>query len=156
VLYTPIRGFDIEVTYLNGWPHASLSATAVAGASTLVVDDIAGWAGATGVVHDGGVQEAVTVTAATPSTAGALSGGGSLTLAAPLTYAHAPGTLVTTLPGSVIQATVLYAVSQALVRGATATTVQSLPGSRSSSGSRGPDDLIAEARKILVPYCRTV
>ena len=147
---------DVEVTYLNGWPHASLTSTAAAASTSLVVDDITGWLGATGALHDGGQQEAVSVTAVTPATSGALSGPGTLTLASPLTYTHTPGTLVTTLRGTVVQATILFAVSMALVRGATATTVQALPGSRSSSGSRGPNDLIAEARQILVPYCRTV
>jgi hypothetical protein len=147
---------DVEVTYLNGWPHASLTVTANAGDRALTVDDVTGWLGATGVLHDGAVQEAVSVTAVSPTTPGALSGPGVVSLASPLTYGHVPGTLVSTLPGTVVQATILFAVSMALVRGATATTVQSLPGSRSSSGSRGPDDLIAEARQILVPYCRTV
>ncbi|MGW7001428.1 hypothetical protein ACWGCW_01025 [Streptomyces sp. NPDC054933] len=147
---------DVEVTYLNGWPHASLTAAATKGAQTLTIDDVTGWTGAAGTMHDAAGQEAISVTAVTPSTTGALSGPGTLTLAAPLNYAHQPGVLVTTLPGTVIQATIMFATSQALIRGATATTVQALPGSRSSSGTRGPDDLIAEARQMLQPYRRAV
>lgn len=150
------QAFDVEVTYLNGWPHATTTTAVAASATALRVDDITGWAGATGTVHDAGAQEPVTVTAVTPSTTGAQAGPGTLTLSGPLNYGHAPGTVLTTLPGTVIQATIMFAVSQALIRGATATTVQALPGSRSSSGSRGPDDLIAEAKQMLQPYRRTI
>lgn len=148
--------YDVEVFYVNGWPHSSLSVAAATGDSALSVDDITGWLGATGVVYSSSGQEAVVATAVTPATPGAVSGPGVLTLSGPLVYQHAKGTIVTTLSGTIQQATILICVSQALIRGATATTVQALPGSRSSSGARGPDDLIKEAKQMLAPYKRVI
>lgn len=148
--------YDVEVFYINGWPHSSLSVEAVTGDTTISVDDITGWLGATGVVYSSSGQETIQATAVTPTTPNAISGPGVLTLAGPLVYQHVKGTIVSTLSGTVQQATILLCVSQALIRGATATTVQALPGSRSSSGARGPDDLIAEAKQMLAPYKRVI
>lgn len=151
------NAYDVQVTYINGWPHTSLTATAAAGATTIQVDDCTGWAppagttsGATAIVYDGGQQEVVTCTAAS-----AASGPGTLTLHAPLSYAHGYGTMVSTIPGSIQQATILYAVSQALVRGATATTVQAVPGSSVGPGA-SPKQFREAAEEILKTYKRTV
>ncbi|MFF4403590.1 hypothetical protein [Streptomyces sp. NPDC001404] len=147
---------DVQVTYLNGWPHASLNAKATAGTQALNVDDITGWPGAAGTVHDAAGQEAVAVTAVTPATAGAVSGPGTLTLSAPLAYTHNPGVLVTALPGIVVQAAIMLATSQALIRGATATTVQTLPGSRAYSSTSNASSLIADAKAMLQPFRRAI
>jgi hypothetical protein len=137
-------GSLIQVTYINGWPHGSLAQDVAAAASSLSVDDVTGWLGAAGIIHDGGSQEAISVTAVTPSTVGALSGPGTLTLASPLVSAHRSGTMVSALPGTVVWAGILFCVSQALTRGATATTVQSQPGS-AGGGGRTPEEYAAEA-----------
>lgn len=151
------HGCAIQVTYVNGWPHTSLTAAAQAGATTIEVDDCTGWApatpggqGATGVVHDGANQEAVTVTSAS-----AVSGPGTLTLAQPLTASHAAGVVVTTLPEQIMWAAVLFATAQALTRGATATTVQQVPGSAVRAGGE-PDALIAQATALCAPFRRTI
>lgn len=147
--------YDVEVFYINGWPHAAIDQPATIGSSTLHVDDITGWAGCVGTIHSGGGQESVSVTSITPDTTAAISGPGTLNLSTPLVYQHASGTIITTLTGAVIQAVILLCVSQALVRGATATTVQSLPGSKSSTGT-GPPDLIRQAKEMLAPYKRVI
>jgi hypothetical protein len=146
---------EVQVTYINGWPHGSLTGAVAAGASSLPVDDITGWFGAAGTVHDVGQQETISVTAVAPSIAGAISGPGTLTLASALAYAHAAGVMVTTLPGTVIWAAILFAVSQALTRGATATTVQSQPGSR-GGGGRDPAEVATEAELMIHPFRRVL
>ena len=64
-------GYVLQVTYLNGWPHAGITTAANAGDSVLQVNDCTGWApvtpggqGATGTIFDSGSQETVTCTAA--------------------------------------------------------------------------------------------
>jgi len=155
------NGYVVKCQYINGWPHTSLTAPTSAGATTLQVDDCTGWAvtsealgvtGATGTVFDSGSQEVAHVTAAS-----AVAGPGSLTLSAPLQYAHAAGVMVSTLPQSVIWAVILYGSSIALTRGATATTVQTIPGGGgSTAGVKSPADLAGEAELLLDPFRRTV
>lgn len=149
-------GFELQITYANGWPHGSLTTAATVGATTIQVDDIAGWAGANGVIYDSGLQEAVTCTAAAPATTGALSGPGTLTLASGLRYAHTIGTLVTTLPGGVIRAAILYCVAEALTRGSTATTVQMQPGASQGGGGKGPEEYASEAELLVHPFRRVI
>ena len=158
-------GFVARVTYVNGWPHAGIATAAVADAGTLIVDDCTGWAltsemtgatGAVGTVFDSGAQETVQVTAASATT-----GPGTLTLAQPLTYPHAAGVIVSALPASVQWGVILLAAQEALTRGATATTVQSVPGQSSGSNTGGgaglnSRDLLGQAKRILAPYRRTV
>lgn len=149
-------GYEVTVTYVNGWPHGSTQTPTVAGVSELQVDDCTGWGppsnlphGATGTLYDPGLQETFTVLAAS-----APSGPGTLVLAEPLAYPHAVGVMASTLPSSVIQAAILYCVSQALVRGATATSIQASPGS--SSGGGGGEDLAGEAELLVHPYRRVI
>lgn len=144
-------GYELQVTYLNGWPHAMLTADAAAGATSIQVDDVTGWTGAVGTIMDSTGQEAASVTATSPSGPSA-SGPGTLTLASGLANAHKSGTLVTTLPGTVIQAAVLYAVSQALVRGGTALSIQTANG----AVHKGSDDYSAEAELLIHPFRRTL
>jgi len=146
----------VEVTTINGWPHGSLTAGADATDSTIAVDDITGWDGASGVVHDSGSQEVVFVVSVTPDTTDAISGPGTLALSTPLVYSHAAGTLVTTLPGNAQQAAILFATSQALVRGATATTVQTISGTGTGAPGGSPDTLAKAARDLLNPFRRAV
>ena len=155
------QGYLVRVSYINGWPHTGLTAAATAGDSTITVDDCTGWAitseatgvtGATGTIYDSGSQEVIKVTAAS-----AASGPGTLSLAAPLTFNHNAGTLVTTLPQSVMWATILFCTSIALTRGATATTIQTIPGGGgSTAGVKEPSDLAGEAELLLNPFRRTI
>lgn len=149
------RGYRVEVSYINGWPHTSLTASAAAGDSVLTVDDCTGWApvaagapGAVGVVYDAGQQEAVTVTAAS-----ATSGPGTLTLASPLGFPHNAGVMTTTMPDQLRWATALLCAAQALTRGATTTTVHATGGG-TSQGSSAPKDFVAQAQALLNPFKR--
>lgn len=54
-IYAPTRGaggrrngLRLLVSYTNGWPHTSLTADAAADATTIQVDDVTGWVGASG------------------------------------------------------------------------------------------------------------
>lgn len=154
------NGLAIEVQHVNGWPHAGLTANAAQGASTLQVDDCTGWAftaavggaiGATGTVYDSGSQEVIQCTAAS-----AAQGPGTLTVASPLQAAHPAGTMVSTLPQSVVWAAVLLAAAQALTRGATSTTVLQAPGAKSSGGSERAMSLTKQAQAILQPFTRII
>jgi hypothetical protein len=152
------HGWLVRVSYINGWPHTSLTAAVTAGATTLPVDDCTGWAitnewgqtGAAGIVYDSGQQETVQVL-----TSSAVSGPGTLVLTSPLNFSHNAGVMVTTLPQSVIGAVILFSAAEALTRGATSTTVHSIPGGGASAG-KGPEDLIGEGELLLHPLRRTV
>ena len=158
------NGFVARVSYINGWPHAGLMSPASEGDESLQVDDCTGWAvtsefgvtGAAGTVYDSGAQETVKVTASA-----ATSGPGTLTLASPLNYPHDAGVIVSALPASVQWAVIMLATQTALTRGATATTVQSVPGQASNSNTGGgaglnTRDLIGQAKALLAPFRRTV
>jgi len=151
------NSYDVQVTYINGWPHTSLVSPAAAGDRLIHVDDCTGWGppsgsttGATGILYDQGVQEVVTCTAAS-----VVSGPGYLSLSAPLSYAHGYGVMCSTLPGSIQQATIFYAVSEALARGSTATAVQAVPGSVVGSWGSSKDFEDA-AKRLLHPYRRVI
>jgi hypothetical protein len=150
-------GYALQVTYVNGWPHTALTATAVSGSTTLTVNDTTGWApftsgglGMTGLIFDGADQETINCTASTTT-----SGPGTLTLAAATTFTHQHHTVVTTLPQQIMEATILFATYQALTRGATATTVQTISGTGSATASGGYD-LVSQAKALLAPYRRTI
>jgi hypothetical protein len=152
--------FVTETTYSSGWPHAGIAQAASVGDAILYVDDCTGWApvtvggqGATGVIHDTGTtpgsgQEAVTCLASSVTT-----GPGILTLASPLQYAHSPGVIVTTMADQVQWATILFCVSLALTRGATATMIQTMGGGGGKTAS-GAADMRMEACELLRPFRR--
>ncbi len=145
------NGYRLEITYINGWPHTGLTAAVLAGAQTIEVDDCTGWgtgSGVLGTFRDGVNTETVLATATSVT-----SGPGTVTLATPLQYPHAVGIAFTAMPWSIQQAAILYATGLALLRGATALTAQSSPGSM-TSGGKGTDDLYSEAEVLLDPYRR--
>lgn len=149
------NGWRAQVSYSNGWPHTSLTQRSAAGAFTISVDDVTGWApitpggpGAVGVLFDAGaLQEAVTVTAAS-----AMSGPGTLTLSSPTGFAHNAGVMLSTMPWQTRWATALLCASQALTRGATTTTIHTTSPAAASSGS--PEALASEAELWLAPFKR--
>jgi hypothetical protein len=153
------NGYAIMVTYINGWPHASITEYTPAGSMTLPLDDCTGWAlenyygtytGATGTIKDSGQQEAVHVTASSVT-----AGPGTVTLTAPTVYPHQAGTVVSTLPRSVEQACIYFATAEALTRGATSTTIHAVGGAPQSSG-RGATSLIEEGELLIHAYRRVV
>jgi hypothetical protein len=155
------NGFFCQATYMSGWPHTSLTATGSASSTAVSVDDCTGWApagtasaasttnGCVGVIYDGSSQETVTCTAAS-----AASGPGTLTLSSGLSYTHSAGVMVSALPANVIWGSALFAAADALTRGATSTTVRSMPGH--AAGPQGADELRIEAELKLRPYKVTV
>jgi hypothetical protein len=130
----------VQVCHLNGWPHTSLTETAEGGATELSVDDVTGWAGASGIAYDGASTEsmsAASVSAASlfalPDGAGtAEAGPGVITLSSPLSFSHDAGTVVSALPADATYATILAAAVQALTGGTDAITIQSVGGEHSS------------------------
>ena len=153
------NGWAIQVSYLNGWPHCSLTAACAAGDMTIQVNDTTGWAitnyygtatGATGRVVDSGQQEAVHVTASTVT-----AGPGTLTLSSALNYPHQAGVLVTTMPASIEQACIYFATAEALTRGATSTTIHAVGGAAQSS-SAGARELIEEGELLIHAFRRTL
>lgn len=153
----------LMVSYTNGWPHTSLTATATTGAMVLNVDDVTGWVGASGFVYDGGSTEPVavqSVSATTPlplpnGVGFAQTGPGTVTLTAPLAYQHTQGVVVSALPANVLWATILAAATQALESGITAITIQNLPGSE-TVGGHGIEELQMEYEMLLQPFRRIV
>jgi hypothetical protein len=155
------KGFRLLVSFTNGWPHCSLTQAANAGDQTIHVDDVTGWAGASGMVYDGASTEpmAATAVAATtplqlPNGVGtAQTGAGTVTLAAPLADGHAAGTVVSALPATVLDATILACAAQVLQAGQTAVTIKSLPGVKTSSGNK-MTDLKSSYEGLLEPFQR--
>jgi hypothetical protein len=152
------NGWAVLVSYINGWPHCSLTAACAAGDTMISVNDTTGWAitnyygttGATGRVVDSGQQEAVHVTAASVT-----AGPGTLTLSSPLNYPHQAGVLVTTMPASIEQACIYFCTAEALTRGATSTTIHAVGGGAQSS-SGGARELIEEGELLCHAYRRTI
>ena len=161
------NGFLVACSYQNGWPHAGLAASAEAGATTIQVDDVTGFAGAATYIYDGAESESVVISSVSantplvlPNSGGtAQSGPGTLTLSAPLQYAHTGGSptdvVISSIPKAVIWATILAAMVQALDSGIIAITAQNLPGS-TTMGGHGIQDLILSYENLLKPYRRTI
>jgi hypothetical protein len=155
------QGYTIQVQYVNGWPHAGLTASCAAGDTAITIDDCTGWTipqaetgiiGATAIVYDGGQQEVIRVTASSTT-----SGPGTLTLATPLQFSHdaSAGVIISTMPRDIQWAVMLLASAEALARGATSTTVQEISGKAQNSSSRA-DSLRHDAHRILNTFKRTV
>jgi hypothetical protein len=149
------RGQMLQVTYISGYPHCTLTADSPAGSDALTVDDTTGWAppagtaaGASGMAYSSGNEEVVRCQATS-----AVRGPGTLILDAPTGLAHQAGTIISALPSQVMQAAILFAVSQALVRGATATQIGSISGGTSHGDN--PAWFAGEAELLCKPYRRT-
>ncbi len=156
-------GLAFQVSYVNGWPHTSLTEPADEGATTITVDDVTGWTGASGFVYDGAETETMSglsVSATNPlvlpnGVGTAQSGPGTATLSSPLASAHAAGVVVSALPANVLWAVALAATSQVLESGMTSISAQNLSGSM-STGGKGAADLVAQYKSLLDPFKRVV
>ncbi len=158
------NGYRVQIQYVNGWAHAGIVENAAAGSTTLSVDDCAGmmvWdvsntlTGISMWIYDGANTELVTVESTT-----ATYGPGTVTLAAPTQFGH-NGTAVesivmSALPEDIQQAAILHASYQALVRGATAITVQAMPGSEQGGGGSHSTTILNDAQTLLDPYRRVL
>lgn len=151
------NGLRLNIVYINGWPHAGLTANAAENDTALVVDDVTGWAGVRGTIKDGSQQEDLTVSSVVAANGSSpATGPGTLTLSTGLTWAHKSGILVTTLPPIIEWAAILKAVAQALLRGGTAIAVPALRVASTGSGlsGRGAESLNKEADEILSRFAR--
>jgi hypothetical protein len=157
------RGYRVSTSYINGWPHTGSMVANTAGATTMHVDDVTGFAGASATVYDGTQTEqihVVSVTATTPlvlPNGGGLAqaGPGTLTLSSPLLNDHDAGIVISSLPQSIIWASILAASSQALEAGITSISIQNLPGSM-TTGGHGVSDMKIEYEMLLEPYRRVI
>ncbi len=164
------KGFNISITSLNGFPTCGIDQPVAAGATSVHVDDITGWfvaglGGARGTIYDPPYREQLTVSNATPDTAGAIQGPGTLTLVTPTQFAHNPivgltqqpdqRILFSTMPSALIQAGYYLATHYGLIRGATAAVVQTGRGTfQGSAGMKDAMDWYARAEDIIRRYSR--
>ena len=158
----------LEQAYLSGWAHAGTTGMALAGAMTMHVDDVTGWAGASGWIYDGTSTEPVTVTTATADSAlvipgivnpvvNSLSGGaltvqagpGTVTLTSPLTYGHGAGTVLSALPETALRAAALFCAVQAIE------TIDAI-ATQSLSGEVGSTSLLAQSAEMALCEFRRV
>lgn len=151
-------GWNVMWSYQSGFgPHTSLTADAEAGATSVAVDDVTGWAGVTGWAYDSVRTEAVEVSSvaaasppALPGVGGTVQAGpGTLTLSPPLQYAHPAGTVLSALTADILRAAALQAAVQAL-EGIDAIATQSLSGQMAG----GTGYLAQEVELILDEYRR--
>ena len=150
-------------SYVNGWPHTSLTGSASLGASTFAVDDVTGFTGASAFVYDGASTEQVAVSSVTANTplnlpngvGTAQAGPGTLALTSPTSFAHSTGAVVSALPANVLWATVLAAAVQALESGIDAIAVQTIPGTQ-TVGGHGVEELQIQYELLLEPYRRII
>jgi hypothetical protein len=153
-------GLRVMNSYASGWPHAGLTADAAEAAESVTVDDVTGWGAiGAGIIYDGASTEEVQVTAADaaaplqlPGAAGTVpSGPGTLTLAAPLAFAHDAGAVISALPAAALHAAALAAAVQAL-EGIDAIATQSLSGQMAG----GTGALATEMEMVLDDFRRVI
>ena len=161
------KGYRFSATYINGWPHAGISTSAIAGATTLSVDDVTGFAGATAYIYDGAQSETVHINSVTANNNAVLPNGGgtapagpgTITLSTPLVFSHAGSTpstvIISALPSDVIWAAILAATAQALEAGITSVSIQNITGSQ-TAGGHGVSDIHLQWETIMEPFKRTI
>jgi hypothetical protein len=164
------NGYRLQVSALCGFPVAGIDTPVTAGATAVHVDDIAGWwngtAGARGTIYDPPYRELATVTGATPDTTGAITGPGTLTLAAGLQFPHTPTmdqanvanqkVLFSAMPNSLMQGALYLATHFGLIRGATASVMQTARGQVITTGMSGAQDWYDRAERIISRWGRNV
>jgi hypothetical protein len=124
--------FFVKYTYVAGFPNTLLNADALAGATSITVQDSTGILPNTELqIYDGMATERVIVSSTYTY------GSNILTLSAPLMYAHLSGVSVSALPPAIKEAAILVTTAFLKVRGDNSLTMQvtnqagpSLPGSQ--------------------------
>lgn len=160
------NGTRLQVAYINGWPHAGLTATANANTSTLAVDDVTAFLGAAPFIYDGANTEQVTVASVTPNAYATVMGvqvpvgPGTVTLASPLAYTHTvtagqDNVLVSAMTADIQQANILLCASMALEAGIEGIVISDVHGGGQSSGG-GVEHLQVQAEVILNSYKRAL
>ena len=96
------RGIRVQCSYLAGWPHTYLTASANPGDDSIEVDDVTAWSGAVGWIPDGGQTEIVACGLATSSGAPAYNAAVNYTPGAFVSLSGANyACLITNGPGTV-------------------------------------------------------
>lgn len=142
----------IRYTYINGYANAVLTANALAGATSITVDDGLGIiAGEMLNLYDGASTERVTVAN------NYVFGSTTVPLVAPLTYAHNSGVSVSNLPAAIKEAAILMTTAYLKIRGdaamvmeVTSTASNQSPGS--GQGAIGTE--VNHVKELLKPFCR--
>lgn len=158
---SPSQVTYVNWTYVAGFVNTTLSASATAGATTVTVSD------PTGILPgnlfrlwddgSGAGTEAVTVSPTwTPPAPAWPPVPASVTLSAPLQFAHASGVGITDMPRDILQAVVMYAV--ALLMRVDVSDEEPFAGApygpvARKAHSGGPaGGLVSEATQMLSPY----
>ena len=140
----------VRVTYVNGWPNTLTGAASVAGATTLPVAATTGiFGGTTLTIYDGPNTETITVSPLN------VPGTLTLTLSAPLRFAHPAGVSVSALPPKVKQAVILLAAALTQTAGTDAIVLQQMaePGGLASEKGASAEN-IALAMDMLDEFKR--
>lgn len=162
------NGYMLQVTTVSGFPVAGIDAAAAAGDTEIHVDDVSGWwdpdqgLGAAGTVADPPTREDVSVSGMTPDVPGAISGPGTLTLAAPLQFPHVPlvggltgpdqRVLLTAMPQTLQNAVLYFATYFGLMRGSAALAPQQ---ARGAIGGVARQDWYERGEKAVARFART-
>jgi hypothetical protein len=153
----------MHLVYLAGWATTAVAGGSAAGSSSVAVADATGMApGETYRIWEPGVEETVTISPdwVPPATLIGLPLPATLTLTAPLTFAHTTGAGVSAMPADVHLAVINYSVAQ-LMRPDTSKE-DAFPDTGLTSGIRKKDPrkdgsgLVTEAERLLRPYRRVV
>lgn len=138
------NALTVQTTYIAGYPNMVLTASSLAGTTTLIVDTSAGvQVGQTLNVYDGANYEGVTVAGVSGST---------VTLSAPTQYAHGVGVRVSSLPDAVSTACILMAAFLLKER---RTAGYVMGGKIQSMDVSTAEDLVL-ARQFLLPFRRVI
>ena len=138
-----------QCSYINGWANTTLSASVLAGATSITaVSPVGLYAGMPIQIPDGSSSETVVVAASY-----AVDGGNVIPLASPTVYAHAAGVGVTVLPPSIQQAAILLTSALIKTRGDSAIVlhdISSKVGHVEGFGT-GMEEDVAIAMELLEP-----
>lgn len=141
----------ISITYVNGYPNTTVSASVNASVTSLPVADVTGFLpGMRFTIYDADKTEICTVASSFTTAQGA----GNVTLASGLLYSHAAGISVSDMPAAIKQAAIFVTSAILKARGNAALVMQSLtPGTIQTANPSAATDLEA-AWDLLKPFRR--
>ena len=140
----------INYSYVNGYANALSTASASAGATSIVVDNAVGiLPGENLKIFDGASTENIQISSSYTL------GSTTLQLASPLQYAHSAGVSVSALPAAVKEAAILVTSAYLKIRGDASLVldVTNRPGQQIDGSQKVGSD-IAHAQDLLLPFRR--
>lgn len=141
----------VSITYVNGYANSTLSASALAGATSITVKDLTGFMpGHQFQIYDGENTEICTVASSFTMTTGA----GSLPLVSALSYAHGSGISASALPPAIKQAAIYMTNVILKSRGNSTIVMGSLTPSMMQSDNPNVASDYNSAMDLLRPYRR--